>query len=40
MPHLQGMNIAGFTDEVMPVHGPLMLVPRSHKHGALRLQSD
>jgi hypothetical protein len=29
------MNFAGFMDEVMPINGPLMLVPRSHKRGVL-----
>ena len=29
------MNIAVFMDEVMPINGPLMLVPKSHKQGVL-----
>jgi ectoine hydroxylase len=29
------MNIVVFMDEVMPINGPLMLVPRSHKHSGL-----
>ncbi len=29
------MNIAVFLDEVMPINGPLMLVPSSHKGGVL-----
>jgi ectoine hydroxylase len=33
MPEPRAMNIAVFMDEVMPINGPLMLVPRSHKHG-------
>ena len=31
MPEPRAMNIAVFVDEVMPINGPLMLVPRSHK---------
>ena len=35
MPEPRAMNIAVFLDEVMPINGPLMLIPRSHKHGRL-----
>jgi ectoine hydroxylase len=34
------MNIAVFMDEVMPINGPLMLVPKSHKHGVLSAGHD
>ncbi len=34
------MNIAVFLDEVMPINGPLMLVPRSHTHGVLAAGHD
>ena len=37
MPEPRAMNIAVFMDEVMPINGPLMLIPRSHKHGVWRL---
>ena len=36
MPEPRAMNIAVFLDEVMPINGPLMLIPRSHKHGSLQ----
>ena len=36
----RAMNIAVFMDEVMPINGPLMLVPRSHKHGVLSAGHD
>ena len=29
----RAMNIAIFLDEVMPINGPLMLIPKSHKQG-------
>ena len=35
MPEPRAMNIAVFMDEVMPINGPLMLVPKSHKCGVL-----
>ena len=35
MPEPKAMNIAVFLDEVMPINGPLMLVPRSHTVGVL-----
>jgi len=34
------MNIAVFLDEVMPINGPLMLVPRSHTQGVLPAEHD
>ena len=40
MPEPRAMNIAVFLDEVMPINGPLMLVPRSQKHGTLAAGHD
>lgn len=40
MPAPRAMNIAVFLDDVMPINGPLMLVPRSHKSGALPSSHD
>ncbi len=40
MPEPRAMNIAVFLDEVMPINGPLMLVPRSHKAGTLEASHD
>lgn len=40
MPEPRAMNIAVFLDEVMPINGPLMVVPRSHKAGALESSHD
>ena len=40
MPEPRAMNIAVFLDEVMPINGPLMLVPRSHTHGVLSAGHD
>jgi ectoine hydroxylase len=40
MPEPRAMNIAVFLDEVMPINGPLMLVPRSHTHGVLSAAHD
>ena len=34
------MNIAVFLDEVMPINGPLMLIPRSQRHGTLEAKHD
>jgi ectoine hydroxylase len=34
------MNIAVFLDEVMPINGPLMFIPKSHKHGTLEAGHD
>jgi len=40
MPEPRAMNIAVFLDEVMPINGPLMLVPRSHTEGVLAAGHD
>jgi ectoine hydroxylase len=40
MPEPRAMNIAVFLDEVMPINGPLMLVPRSHTQGVLAADHD
>jgi len=40
MPEPRAMNIAVFVDAVMPINGPLMLVPRSHRHGVLDAGHD
>ena len=40
MPEPRAMNIAVFLDEVMAINGPLMLVPRSHKHGVFAAGHD
>lgn len=40
MPEPRAMNISVFLDEVMPVNGPLMLVPRSHRSGVLPAGHD
>jgi hypothetical protein len=34
------MNIAIFLDEVMPINGPLMLVPKSQHAGDLKASHD
>lgn len=34
------MNISVFLDEVMPINGPLLLVPRSHNAGDLEARHD
>ena len=34
------MNISVFLDEVFPFNGPLMLIPKSHKHGVLQAGHD
>ena len=34
------MNIAVFLDEVMPINGPLMFIPKSHKAGTLAAGHD
>jgi ectoine hydroxylase len=36
----RAMNIAVFLDEVMPINGPLMIIPKSHKHGTLAAGHD
>ena len=40
MPQPRAMNIAIFLDEVMPINGPLMLVPRSQLAGDLKASHD
>ena len=40
MPEPRAMNISVFLDEVMPINGPLMLVPRSQRHGNLAAAHD
>src|SRR3954463_7842195 len=40
MPAPRAMNIAVFLDEVMPINGPLMLIPQSHKKGVLEAGHD
>jgi ectoine hydroxylase len=40
MPEPRAMNIAVFLDEVMPINGPLMLIPRSQHHGNLKAGHD
>jgi ectoine hydroxylase len=40
MPEARAMNIAIFLDDVLPINGPLMIVPRSHKAGALDCSHD
>lgn len=40
MPEPRAMNIAVFLDEVLPVNGPLMLVPRSHVSGTIETEHD
>ncbi len=40
MPEPRAMNISIFLDEVMPINGPLMLVPRSHLAGDLKASHD
>ena len=40
MPEPRAMNIAVFLDEVRPINGPLMIIPKSHKHGTLAAGHD
>jgi ectoine hydroxylase len=40
MPEPRAMNIAVFLDEVYPVNGALMIIPKSHKHGTLKAGHD
>jgi len=40
MPEPRAMNIAVFLDEVMPINGALMIIPKSHKHGTLKAGHD
>jgi ectoine hydroxylase len=40
MPEAKAMNISVFLDEVFTFNGPLMLIPKSHKHGVLAAGHD
>src|SRR5919109_2217288 len=40
MPEPRAMNISIFLDEVYPINGPLMLIPRSHRYGTLAAGHD
>jgi ectoine hydroxylase len=40
MPDPKAMNISVFLDEVMPINGPLLLVPRSQNAGNLNASHD
>lgn len=40
MPEPRAMNISVFLDEVFPFNGPLMIIPKSHKHGVLEAGHD
>ena len=40
MPEPRAMNISVFLDEVTHINGPLMIVPRSHKHGVFAAGHD
>ncbi|AXK83302.1 proline hydroxylase [Pseudolabrys taiwanensis] len=40
MPAPRAMNIAVFLDEVMPINGPLLLIPKSHKQGVFDAGHD
>ena len=40
MPEPRAMNIAVFLDEVMPINGALMVIPKSHKKGVLAAGHD
>jgi ectoine hydroxylase len=40
MPQPRAMNIAVFLDEVLPINGPLMFIPKSHKYGTLAAGRD
>lgn len=40
MPEPRAMNISVFLDEVMPINGPLLLVPRSQEGGNLEAAHD
>jgi ectoine hydroxylase len=40
MPEPKAMNISVFLDEVFTFNGPLMLIPRSHRHGVLAAGHD
>lgn len=40
MPEPRAMNIAVFLDEVLPINGALMFIPKSHKQGVLEAGHD
>src|SRR5262245_35116627 len=40
MPEARAMNISVFLDEVMPINGPLMFIPKSHQRGTLAAGHD
>jgi ectoine hydroxylase len=40
MPEPRAMNISIFLDEVFPINGPLMLIPKSHRYGTLAAGHD
>lgn len=40
MPEPRAMNISVFLDPVLPINGPLMLIPKSHKQGVLKAAHD
>jgi len=40
MPEPRAMNISVFLDEVMAINGPLMFIPKSHRHGTLQAGHD
>ena len=40
MPEPRAMNISVFLDKVMPINGPLMFIPGSHKSGVLPAEHD
>jgi len=40
MPEARAMNIAVFLDAVMPINGPLLLIPKSHREGVFAAGHD
>jgi len=40
MPEARAMNISVFVDDVLPINGPLMLIPGSHKEGVFEAGHD
>ena len=40
MPEPRAMNIAIFLDDVLPINGALMIIPKSHKQGVLAAGHD
>src|SRR6516162_5570105 len=40
MPEPRAMNISIFLDEVLPINGPLMIIPKSHRQGVLAAGHD